>query len=148
MAYRGKYIFTDSFDISFFFNLPIKTFITLFFFLCNLIKMSNISNKQAAGTATKDRQQSMGNANNNQSVSSDMDIKTGTSLSSGQDADVLSNDDALHSEDNACNGDARITRELSEDALPHYYDDIIMSDNTEFNLQLDGNERPSLGKEH
>jgi hypothetical protein len=101
--------------------------------------MSNIinNNKPITGTATKDRQQSMGSANNEHSVSSDMDIEMGTTLSSGQDVNALSNDDALHSVDNAC----------SEDALPHYYDDIIMSNN-EFDLQLDGDECPSLGKEH
>ncbi|KAG2189590.1 hypothetical protein INT46_001219, partial [Mucor plumbeus] len=94
--------------------------------------MSNIiNNKQITGSATKDRQQSMSSANNEHSVSSDMDVEMGTSLSSG----------------NACSEDARIRRELSEDALPHYYDDIIMSDN-EFDLQLDGDECPSLGKEH
>ncbi|KAG2189534.1 hypothetical protein INT46_009679, partial [Mucor plumbeus] len=110
--------------------------------------MSNIiNNKQITGSATKDRQQSMSSANNEHSVSSDMDVEMGTSLSSGQDVNALSNNDALHSVGNACSEDARITRELSEDALPHYYDDIIMSDN-EFDLQLDGDECPSLGKEH
>ncbi|KAG2205219.1 hypothetical protein INT46_007807 [Mucor plumbeus] len=76
-----------------------------------------------------------------------MDIEIGTSLSSGQGVNVLSNDDALHFEHNTCSEDARITRKLNEDVLPHYYDDIIMSDN-EFVLQFDGDECPSLGKEH
>jgi hypothetical protein len=55
----------------------------------------------------------MGSVNNNQSVYSDMVIEMGTSLSSGQDVNVLSNDDALHSEDNACSEGTPITRELS-----------------------------------
>jgi hypothetical protein len=68
----------------------------------------------------------MGSANNNQSVSSDMDIEMGISLSSGQYVNVLSNyDDALHSEDIACSEDARITKELSGYAFSHYYDDTI-----------------------
>jgi hypothetical protein len=99
--------------------------------------MSNVAKEQTTGTDTKDRQQSTGSANNNQSVPSDMDIEMGTSLSSGQDSNILSNGDALHSEDNACRKDARITRELSEDVLSHNCDGIIMSDN-EFILQLDG----------
>ncbi|KAG2191285.1 hypothetical protein INT46_005709 [Mucor plumbeus] len=89
----------------------------------------------------------MGSANNNQAVSSDMDIEMGTSLSSGQDVDVLSNDNSLHSEENACSEDVRITRELSEDSFSHYYDDTIMSD-SKFYIQLVGDKCPSLGKEH
>jgi hypothetical protein len=61
----------------------------------------------------------MGSANNNQSVSSNMDIEMGTSLSSGQDVNVLSNNDALHSEDNAFSKAVCITRELKGDAFPH-----------------------------
>ena len=77
-----------------------------------------------------------------------MDIEAVIYLSSGQDVNVLSNNDALlHSKNNACSQDACITRELSGVALPHYYDDITMSDN-EFFLQSDGDECPSLGKEH
>jgi hypothetical protein len=76
-----------------------------------------------------------------------MDIEIRTSLSSGQGVNVLSNDDALHSEDYACSEDVRITRELSEDAFPHYYDDSIMSD-SDFDIQIVGDECPSLDKEH
>jgi hypothetical protein len=67
----------------------------------------------------------MGSANNNQSISFVMDIEMGTSLSLGQDVNVLSNDDALHSEYDACSEDARITKELNEDAFPPYYNDTI-----------------------
>ena len=74
-----------------------------------------------------------------------MNIEMGTYLSLGQDVNVLSNDDALHSEDNACGEDVRITRELSEDAFPHYYDDIIMSD-SDFDIQIVGDECPSLDR--
>jgi hypothetical protein len=81
-------------------------------------------------------------------LSFDMDIEMGTSLSSGQDVDVLSNNDALHSEENSCSEDVRITRELSDDSFSHYYDDTIMSD-SKFYIQLVGDECPSfLGKEH
>jgi hypothetical protein len=48
-----------------------------------------------------------------------MDIELGTSLSSGQSVNVLSIEDAPHSEDNACSEGPRITRELGEDAFPH-----------------------------
>ncbi|KAG2212973.1 hypothetical protein INT46_008099 [Mucor plumbeus] len=108
--------------------------------------MSNTIDKQTTGTATKDCQKFIDSANNNLSVSSDMNIETETSLSSGQNASVLSNYDALHSEDNACRKYARITRELSEEAFPHCYDGTIMSD-SEFDIQLAGDECPSLGKE-
>ena len=48
------------------------------------------------------------------------------SLSLGQYVNVLSNsDDALHSEDNACSEDARITKEKSGYSFSHYYDDTI-----------------------
>jgi hypothetical protein len=76
--------------------------------------MSNIinNNKQITGTATKDCQQSKGSVNNEQSLSSDMGIEMGTSLSSGQVVNALNNDDAPHSVDNACSEDARITRKI------------------------------------
>ena len=88
-------------------------------------------------------------ATTNQSVSSDMNIDMGSSLSSGQSGNTaLSNDDALHVEGDTWSEDARITRELSEDALPHHYDnDTVMSD-SELDLQLEVDECPSLGKEH
>ncbi|KAG2206078.1 hypothetical protein INT46_010082 [Mucor plumbeus] len=68
-----------------------------------------------------------------------MDIELGTFLSSGQSVNVLSIDDAPHSEDSACSEDARITRELGEDAFPHYYDDTIKTD-SEFDIQFVENE--------
>jgi hypothetical protein len=147
VCYFGKILFTDSFDILFFLIFPQKLLLLIFSYLFNLFKNSSIANRQTAVTDTKDRQQSMGNANNNQSVSSDMDTEMRTSLSSGKDVNVLSNDDALHIEDNACNEDARTTRELGEDTFPYYYDDTIMSD-SEFDIQLVGDECLSLGKEH
>ncbi|KAG2191206.1 hypothetical protein INT46_007268 [Mucor plumbeus] len=70
-----------------------------------------------------------------------------TSLPSGQDVNVFSNNNALYSEDNACSEDAHITRGLREDTFPHYYNDTIMSD-SEFDVQLVDDECPSLGKEH
>ena len=46
----------------------------------------------------------------------------GTFFSSGQGIKVLNNNDkALHSEDDACSEDARITKGLSEVAFLYYY---------------------------
>ena len=107
--------------------------------------MSNTTIKQSTGTsATKARQPATGTTS--QSVSLDMDFDLGSSLSSGQDVnDVLSND-ALHDNYNTCSEDARITKELSDDALS-MDDDTIMSD-SELDLEHGVQEVTFLGKEH
>jgi hypothetical protein len=76
----------------------------------------------------------------------DMDLDLGSSLSSRQDGDDVLSNDALRYDDNTCSEDARITKELSDDALS-MNDDTIMSD-SEFDLEHHVQEVVFLGKEH
>ena len=106
---------------------------------------NNINKRVTTGTSNAETRQSTAGTIA-QSVSMDMDLDLGSSLSSRQDGDDVLSNDALRYDDNTCSEDARITKELSDDALS-MNDDTIMSD-SEFDLEHDVQEVVFLGKEH